>query len=110
MNLGTNAFRISYSPAGISLTSTKMIWLVMNQTTGKSWLKGEGTLVTGSTPETVGYLVSVVNSNSVADKVRLKIWNKATGIVIYDNQPGALDNADATQAVATGPGTVTFMP
>ena len=108
MNLGTNAFRISYSPASMSLTSTKMIWLV--KTTSKSWLKGEGTLVTGSTPETVNYLLSVVDSTSVADKVRVKIWNKATGIVIYDNQPGSPDNADATQAVATGPGTVTFVP
>ena len=108
MILGTNAFRLSYSPGSWSLTSTKMIWLV--KTTGKSWLKGEGTLVTGSTPETVNYLLSVVDSMSVADKVRVKIWNKATGIVIYDNQPGSPDNADATQAVATGPGTVTFMP
>ena len=59
---------------------------------------------------TVNYLLWVVDSTSVADKVRVKIWNKATGIVIYDNQPGAPDNADATQAVSTGPGTVTFLP
>jgi hypothetical protein len=110
MNLGTNAFRLSYGPASMSLTSTKMIWLVMNRTTGKSWLKGEGTLVIGSTPETVNYLVSVVDSTTVADKVRVKIWNKATLEVIYDNQLGSPDAADATRLVSTGPGTVMFMP
>jgi len=109
MNLGTNAFRLSYSPASMSITSTKMIWLV--KTTSKSWLKGEATLVvTGSNPELVNYLVSVVDSTSVADKVRVKIWNKATGEVIYDNQLGSPDDADATRAVSTGAGTVIFLP
>jgi hypothetical protein len=109
MNLGTNAFRLSYSSASMSLASTKMTWFVKT-TTGKSWLRGEGTLLTGTTSETVNYLLSVVDSTSVADKVRVKIWNKATGAVIYDNQPGSPDDADATQAVSTGPGTVSFLP
>jgi hypothetical protein len=107
MNLGTNAFRLSYSPASMSLVSTKMIWFVKT-TAGKSWLKGEGTLITGSSSETVNYLLSVVDSTSTADKVRVKIWKGAT--VIYDNQLGSPDDADATRTVSTGPGTVSFIP
>jgi hypothetical protein len=108
MNLGTNGLKVSYASANMALSSTKMVWLV--KTTTKAWLKGEGTLMTGATSEPVGYLMSVVNSTTVADLVRLKIWNKNTGAVIYDNQPGAPDGADATRPVSTGPSTINFVP
>ncbi len=36
------------------------------------------------------------------DKFRIKIWNKATGEVIYDNQPGAPDMADPTTVIQGG--------
>ncbi len=32
----------------------------------------------------------------------MKISQKTTGAIVYDNQPGAPDNADPTQAVGTG--------
>ena len=65
--------------------------------------------MTGATSEAVGYLLSVVDSTTVADKVRVKIWNKATGVVIYDTQLGSPDDADATRAVATGATTIRFV-
>jgi len=45
-------------------------------------------------------LVSVIDGKAPGgggDKFRIKIWDKSTGIVIYDNQIGAPDDADATQ-------------
>ena len=33
------------------------------------------------------------------DKIRMKIYNKNNGSIIYDNQPGASDAALPTQAV-----------
>ena len=42
------------------------------------------------------------NGGGGVDKFRIKIWDKATGNVIYDNQMNAADYADATQAVAGG--------
>jgi len=36
------------------------------------------------------------------DKFRIKIWDKATGQVVYDNQPGDPDNADATTVIGGG--------
>ena len=48
------------------------------------------------------FLVSVIDGKAPGgggDKFRIKIWNKATGNVIYDNQMGAPDDADATQSL-----------
>jgi hypothetical protein len=36
------------------------------------------------------------------DKFRLKVWEKTTGRVVYDNQPAASDAADPVAAVGTG--------
>ena len=36
------------------------------------------------------------------DKFRIKIWNEATGKVIYDTQPGEEDTADPTTAIRRG--------
>ena len=46
--------------------------------------------------------MSVIDSKAPGgggDKFRIKIWDKATGNVIYDNQMGAPDDADATQSL-----------
>jgi len=36
------------------------------------------------------------------DKFRIKIWDKTTGIIVYDSQPGASDAADPI--IPIGPG------
>jgi len=36
------------------------------------------------------------------DKFRIKIWDKATGEVIYDNHLGASDTADPVTAIQGG--------
>src|SRR5262249_40978654 len=36
------------------------------------------------------------------DKIRMKIWNKNTGAIVYDKQPGAPDNATPTMPVGSG--------
>jgi hypothetical protein len=36
------------------------------------------------------------------DRFRIKIWNKVTGTVIYDNQLNDSDDAEATDAVEGG--------
>jgi hypothetical protein len=43
-----------------------------------------------------------VNGGGGVDKFRIKIWNKATSTVVYDNQLGDVDNADATDAIEGG--------
>jgi hypothetical protein len=53
-----------------------------------------------------GFLLSAVdgemNGGGGTDKFRIKIWDKLSSAVIYDNQTGAADNADATTAIEAG--------
>jgi hypothetical protein len=111
MNYATNGFNMSYSTGSMNFASTKMYWLVLNGTT--SWVKGEGNITISGVPYPAYFLVSVVDSTTVADKVRVKIWNKTTGELYYDNQKvsgvSAPDSATATLSVSTGPGTVMFL-
>ena len=109
----SNTFKFSYSTAGLSFNSSSMKWLVMSG--NNSWLKGEGNNVVNGASEACYFLLAIANSTSstVADKARVKIWSKATGRVIYDNQKdstGASAPDDATASVPSpmGPGLVTF--
>jgi uncharacterized delta-60 repeat protein len=67
--------------------------------------KGTGKIIGGQSG--IGFTMTVVDGQldgSGIDKIRMKIYNKNTGAVIYDNQPGASDTALPTQAV--GPNSV----
>jgi hypothetical protein len=49
------------------------------------------------------FLVSVIDGRrNGADKFRIKIWKTSTGQVIYDNQAGAADDANAVTTVSCG--------
>ena len=111
LNSRQNVFKFFYSSGGFSFNSTKMYWLAVSG--NKSWLKGEGKT---NTAVDCYFLVSVVDSNTrkVPDKVRVKIWRKADGVVLYDNQKDSTGSSDPDDAVAvqlatTGPGTVSFI-
>ncbi|MDZ4328996.1 MAG: MBG domain-containing protein, partial [Flavobacterium sp.] len=63
--------------------------------------KGQGTI--NGVPG-YSFMVSAIDgekkSTGITDKFRIKIWNGAG--VVYDNQIGAADNADATTAIGGG--------
>jgi hypothetical protein len=62
--------------------------------------KGTGKIIGGQSG--IGFTMTVVDGQldgTGVDKIRLKIYNKNNGRVIYDNQPGASDAALPTQAV-----------
>jgi hypothetical protein len=64
--------------------------------------KGTGKIIGGQSG--VGFIMTVVDGQldgSGIDKIRMKIYNKNNGSIIYDNQPGASDAALPTQAVGT---------
>lgn len=52
------------------------------------------------------FILTVVDGNMIGgdgvDRFRLKIWNKATGAIVFDNQMGASDAANPTAAVGSG--------
>ncbi|PYR92017.1 MAG: hypothetical protein DMF84_14655, partial [Acidobacteria bacterium] len=105
----TNTFRFSYSAGGFAFSSLSMKWLVISG--NKSWLKGEGSASGVTDP--CYFLVSIVDNTTTLDKVRVKIWNKVTGKIIYDNQKdgvgvSAPDDALAVQS-STSPSTILFL-
>ncbi len=74
--------------------STGYDWLVITGTkaqyTGSGKVNGRGSY---------GFLLTVSDGRAAegwVDKVRIKIWDKANGAVVYDSQPGAPDNANPT--------------
>ena len=43
-----------------------------------------------------------INGGGGTDKFRIKVWDKATEQVVYDNQMGDADDADATHEIDGG--------
>jgi hypothetical protein len=52
------------------------------------------------------FIVTVIDGNvpggGGVDKFRIKIWEKTTGLIVYDNQFGASDTADPTTPIGAG--------
>ena len=69
----------------------------------KAQYKGSGT-VNGSGD--YGFLLTATDGDlgGAADRFRIKIWDKASGTVIYDNKLGSSDDIDAAdpQAITSG--------
>jgi hypothetical protein len=88
-------------PAGLKFNATSYDWLVVNG--DRAQVKGGGTI------DGVGsyvFLLTAIDgkvSKSGPDRLRLKVWDRATGSLIYDNQPGA---ADSAQVAAVGGGRI----
>jgi len=68
----------------------------------KLQFKGSGT-INGSGD--YGFMLTAVDGTTKgtgADTFRMKIWNKTTGIAVYDNLLGAPDSTDPTTALGGG--------
>lgn len=70
----------------------------------KAIYKGEGTVNgTGNYGFMVSAIDGQVSGGGGTDKFRIKIWDKNNGdALVYDNQNGAADNADATTVIGGG--------
>jgi len=74
-------------------------------TGSKAQYKGSGkTIINGVEQGGNAFILTVIDGKNSTnpdgvDKIRLKIYNKNTGAVIYDNQMGASETADPTTAV-----------
>jgi PKD repeat protein len=94
-NLAFN-FRI----AGLQFHSTSHDWLVVSGS--KVRFKGSGTI---NGAGDFAFLVSAVDgdvSGDEPDTFRIKIWDKDTGIVVYDSDMGRGDGAAATTVLGGG--------
>jgi hypothetical protein len=66
----------------------------------KAQFRGTGKIIGGQSG--IGFSMTVIDGQldgSGADKIRMKIYNRATNAIIYDNQPGASDADDPVTPV-----------
>jgi hypothetical protein len=69
----------------------------------KAQFRGTGKITGGQSG--INFIMTVVDGaldGSGIDKVRMKIFNKNTGLVYYDNEPGVSDAANPTTVVGAG--------
>jgi DNA/RNA endonuclease G (NUC1) len=91
---------IGDSPYLANMTASSFEFLVV--TTNTATIRGAGTLSDGTA---VGFLFSGIDGKmdgTKQDKLRLKVWNAATGAVIYDSAPGAADYSAPTTVLGGG--------
>ncbi len=91
-NFPSGNVRINFNSGAQSFSSTSIDWLII-PSTSYAILKGSGTV---NGVGDYGFLISLIAPSGGQQYIRLEIWNKATGSVIYDTQPGAPDYAEPT--------------
>ncbi len=94
-NLPEGDTMFQFKVAELKFKSTAHDWLVVAG--NKAKFKGTGTI---NGEGEYGFMLTAVDG--APDMFRIKIWDKVTGEVIYDNQMGASDDGDAATALESG--------
>jgi hypothetical protein len=93
--------------AGFNFSSTFYQWLVVAG--ARAQYKGEGT-VNGQSG--YSFLLSAVdgqiNGGGGMDRFRIKIWDTASGTIVYDNTMGGADDIDNADPQALGGGSISI--
>jgi PKD repeat protein len=96
---GNTAFNLKI--AGLEFVSLNYSYLAVSG--ARAQYKGFGKI---NGDASYNFILTVLDGQAAGgggvDKLRMKIWNKNTGAVVYDSQPGAPDNADPSTPVASG--------
>jgi len=98
----TGETEFQFQVGNLNFHSTVYEWLVVSGAKGQ--YKGSGTI---NGAGDYGFLLTVtdgqVTGGGGVDKFRIKIWNKSTSLIVYDNASGTDDIiASAQQAIAGG--------
>jgi PKD repeat protein len=100
-NTPTGQTEFQFQLAGLDFHSTSYDWLVVAG--ARAQYKGSGTI---NGAGDYGFMLTAIDGvgpgGGGADRFRIKIWNKATGAVVYDNQLGAADDSNPTTALGGG--------
>lgn len=91
----TGQTEFQFHVANLNFKSTSYDWLVIAGK--KAQYKGTGTI---NGAGNYGFMLTAIDGSP--DKFRIKIWDKITDEVIYDNQLGAEDTADPATAIQGG--------
>jgi len=91
----TGNTEFQFHVADLNFKSTSYDWLVIAGT--RAQYKGTGTI---NGAGEYGFMLTAIDGSP--NKFRIKIWDKAADEVIYDNQLGAVDDADPVTAIEGG--------
>lgn len=94
-NIPTGDTEFQFHVAGMNFKSTTYDWLVIAG--AKAQYKGIGTINGAG-----AYRFMLTAMDGSPDKFRIKIWDEATGEVIYDNQLNSEDTAAPTTVIEGG--------
>jgi hypothetical protein len=100
-NVPTGSTQFRFVTAQFTFNSTSYDWLVVGGP--KAQYKGSGTINgNGDYGFILTSIDGQINGGGGTDKFRIKIYDKTTNLVIYDNQIGALDTSDPTTVIDSG--------
>lgn len=95
----TGNTEFQFQAADMTFKSTAYEYLVIGG--AKAQYKGAGTINgTGD----YGFMLTAIDDDGSgpADKFRIRIWDKAAGLTVYDNQAGDPDDAEPTTVIGGG--------
>jgi hypothetical protein len=96
---GTTEFQ--FQVANLNFHSSTYEWLVVAG--ARAQFKGAGTI---NGQANFGFMLTAIDGalsgGGGADKFRIKIWDRASGAIVYDNQLGAADDGDPTTVIGGG--------
>jgi hypothetical protein len=96
---GSTSFR--FQAADLVFESTSYEWLVVAG--ARAQFKGRGSI---NDSGDYGFLLTAIDGQVTggggADRFRIKIWNRSTDQVVYDNQAGASDSATPSTLLGGG--------
>ncbi|MAT96582.1 MAG: hypothetical protein CL608_05510 [Anaerolineaceae bacterium] len=95
------SFNFTIHPLGARLNGHGYDWLVING--NRAAFQGYGD-IDGSGD--YGFLVSIIDDGEQNDLIRVRIWNRVTGTLVYDTQPD--DALNALPAVPLSGGSITI--
>jgi len=98
-NIPTGETEFQFQVGNFNFHSTSYDWLVVSSTT-QAQFKGTGTI---NGAGNYGFLITAVDGSP--DSFRIKIWDKASSVVIYDNKMGTPDT-DLSATTALGGGSI----
>lgn len=99
-NIPTGNTQFQFKAGNLNFNSTSYEWLVIAGS--KAQYKGSGTI---NDAGDYGFMLTAIDGDlngKKPDSFRIKIWDKTTNAVIYDNQLGASDSADPTTLLGGG--------
>lgn len=100
-NAPTGSTEFQFNAGGLNFSSTSYQWLVVSGS--RAHYKGEGSI---NGAGSYGFLLTAIDGalsgSGGADRFRIKLWDKATGAVVYDNEIGQSEDSPAATVLGGG--------